>query len=179
VHVGTPPFGRQPSGSGSDDRDRDNMHCNRGGADDYDYAASDYDLWLDRDADLAVDAARAGNEARFINDYRGVPLPQPLPQLRSEGQGRGGGRPQRRRPNAEFRVVWDPRVGERCMAVFVLPAGKRAVGSARTVGIARGEEVLVSYGKGFWQGRKGEEEEGEEEGEDGERAEEGGPADVK
>ncbi|KAK4126879.1 hypothetical protein N657DRAFT_677596 [Parathielavia appendiculata] len=116
IHIGTAPFGDKTEG--------------------YDYAKSDYDLWLDRDADLAVDAARIGNEARFVNDYRGVP-------------GRDG-----KKANAEFRVVWDPRTGEKCMAVFVLPAGKRAVGRARVVGIARGEEVLVSYGRGFWQGRR-------------------------
>jgi xeroderma pigmentosum group C-complementing protein len=135
VHSGTTPFGSPASSSTPDP-----------GA--YDYATSDYDLWLDRDADLAVDAARMGNEARFINDYRGVP-------------GRDG-----RKANAEFRVAWDPHRGgggggggggaggERCMAVFVLPAGKRAVGKARVVGIAKGEEVLVSYGRGFWQGRQ-------------------------
>ena len=33
-------------------------------------AGSDYDLSLDREAGLALDAARAGNEARFINDYQ-------------------------------------------------------------------------------------------------------------
>lgn len=101
------------------------------------HTKSDYDLWLSRPADLAVDAARAGNEARFINDYRGVP-------------GRAG-------PNAEFREVWDARVtaggkmGERGIAVFVLPAGKSG---RRTAGIARGEEILVSYGKGFWGSRR-------------------------
>jgi xeroderma pigmentosum group C-complementing protein len=116
IHIGTAPFG--------------------GDSDGYDYAKSDYDLWLDREGDLAVDAARMGNEARFVNDYRGVP-------------GREG-----KKANAEFKVVWDTRTGERCMAVFVLPAGKRAVGKARVVGIARGEEVLVSYGRGFWQGRR-------------------------
>ncbi|KAH6842797.1 hypothetical protein B0I37DRAFT_330281 [Chaetomium sp. MPI-CAGE-AT-0009] len=138
VHIGTAPFGRPPNGGGGgggggSGSDQDGY---------YDYAGSDYDLWLDRDADLAVDAARAGNEARFVNDYRGVP-------------GRGG-----RKANAEFRVVWDGRRGERCMAVFVLPAGKRATGRARVVGVARGEEVLVSYGRGFWQGRREEEDVG-------------------
>jgi hypothetical protein len=64
---------------------------------------SDYDLWLDRDAGIAVDAARCGNEARFVNDYRGV----------------------RDRPNAEFREVWSVRHQERCMAVFVLPERKK------------------------------------------------------
>lgn len=98
---------------------------------------SDYDLWLDRDADVAVDAARAGNEARFVNDYRGVP------------DGDGGAKS---KPNAEFRAVWDARRGERAMAIFVLRMGKRATGKARTVGVAKGEEILVTYGKGFWGG---------------------------
>ncbi|OAA62836.1 SET domain protein [Niveomyces insectorum RCEF 264] len=111
---------------------------------------SDYDLWLDRVADVAVDAARRGNEARFVNDYRGT------------------GRP---RPNAEFREVWDPRRGERGMAVFVLPASRRKrfkgpgvaapnMGSSRSGGgIAAGEEILVSYGKGFWEMRQKESDE--------------------
>ncbi len=100
---------------------------------------SDYDLWLDRDADVAIDADRQGNEARFINDYRGTGQP---------------------RPTAEFREVWDPRRGERGMAVFVLPAGKRVVqgagssGGAVRGGIAKGDEILVSYGKGFWEMRQ-------------------------
>ncbi|KAI5861343.1 hypothetical protein GGS23DRAFT_147304 [Durotheca rogersii] len=97
------------------------------------HEASDYDLWLDRDAGLAVDAHDAGNEARFVNDYRGV----------------------RARPNCEFRECWDPRRGgERCMAVFVLPAGRNAAG------IAKGEELLVSYGKGFWSERSDEHRDG-------------------
>lgn len=149
VHVGTHPFGQRPAD---------------GAELAYDYGQSDYDLWLDREADLAVDAARAGNEARFINDYRGVPGTAAAAdrQHRSKPQQKQ----QRQRPNAEFRVAWDPRIGERCMAVYVLPAGKRAVGRARTVGIARGEEVLVSYGRGFWQGRRGQED-GVEEGDGG------------
>lgn len=106
---------------------------------------SDYDLWLDRAADVAVDAAVAGNEARFVNDYRGT------------------GRP---RPNAEFREVWDPRRGERGMAVFVLPAGKRALASGgggdAAAGIAKGDEILVSYGKGFWEKRQKEAQEVQE-----------------
>ncbi|CAK7211199.1 hypothetical protein SCUCBS95973_001052 [Sporothrix curviconia] len=107
---------------------------------------SDYDLWLDRDADVAVDADRCGNEARFINDYRGTGKP---------------------RANAEFREVWDPRRGERGMAVYVLPVGKRLLQRAaagapsssgsNVGGIAKGEEILVSYGKGFWEMRQKEE----------------------
>ncbi|TLD06019.1 uncharacterized protein PgNI_08327 [Pyricularia grisea] len=139
----------------------------------YDYSKSDYDLWLSRDADVAVDAARCGNEARFVNDYRGVPGAS--------------------RANAEFREVWDPRwryraaaaaadggggcggagggppvmaaqAGEWGMALFVLPVGKKTLarkqqqqsgsGKRSVGGIEKGEEILVSYGKGFWEKRK-------------------------
>lgn len=92
------------------------------------HEASDYDLSLDRDIELAVDAARSGNEARFVNDYRGVPGVE--------------------RPNAEFREGWDGK--ERAMGVWVLPAGKAGKGK----GIKKGEEILVSYGRGFWGARK-------------------------
>ncbi|KAK7967087.1 uncharacterized protein PG986_001364 [Apiospora aurea] len=92
---------------------------------------SDYDLRIDRDAQLAVDAAKAGNEARFVNDYRGI----------------------RDRPNAEFRECWDLRFKEKSMAVFVLPAGKNAARKGEG-GITKGEEICVSYGKGFWGNRK-------------------------
>jgi hypothetical protein len=91
---------------------------------------SDYDLWLDREAEVAVDAEKCGNEARFINDYRGV----------------------RDKPNVEFKEVWSERFGQKCMAVFVLP--QREKGSGKQ-GIAKGEEILVSYGKGFWNHRNG------------------------
>ncbi|KAI1124723.1 hypothetical protein F5Y10DRAFT_22863 [Nemania abortiva] len=97
---------------------------------------SDYDLWLNRESGVAVDADKAGNEARFINDYRGV----------------------RERPNAGFRQCWDMRSGQQCMAVFVLPAGKNAPAKAGSGGIAKGTEILVSYGKGFWSKRKEEHE---------------------
>ncbi|KAK3074026.1 hypothetical protein LTR53_003865 [Teratosphaeriaceae sp. CCFEE 6253] len=99
---------------------------------------SDYDLSLDRDIGLSVDAARSGNESRCANDYRGIA----------------------ERPNAEFRdcyikVPSAKRAGgtkwERRVAIFVLSAGKAA---KRKAGIKAGEEVLVSYGKGFWEGRK-------------------------
>lgn len=96
------------------------------------HESSDYDLWLDRDADVAIDASRMGNEARFVNDYRGVP--------------------DAARPNAEFCEVWDVRRGEKSMAVFVLPAGKKNHGKGN--GIMKGQEILVSYGKGFWGKRK-------------------------
>jgi xeroderma pigmentosum group C-complementing protein len=108
---------------------------------------SDYDLWLCRSADVAIDAARAGNEARFINDYRGVP-----------GRKVQG-------PNVEFREVWDgrggPGKGQRGIAAFVKPATKKQLADSKAgdVGIAKGKEILVSYGKGFWNGRRNHDEE--------------------
>ncbi|KAK2591655.1 hypothetical protein QQS21_010640 [Conoideocrella luteorostrata] len=83
--------------------------------------SSDYDLWIDRDADLAVDASREGNEGRYVNDYRGV----------------------RERANAVFGAVWCERWGELCVGIW-------AVGGK---GIRKGDEILVSYGKGFWEKR--------------------------
>ena len=94
---------------------------------------SDYDLSLDRDLGIGVDATKFGNEARFINDYRGV---SPAG------------------PNAEFREMWvDTGNGksEKIMGVYVLSAGRSG---KRSKGIAKGEEILVSYGKGFWSERR-------------------------
>lgn len=90
--------------------------------------ASDYDLSLDRELGIGVDATKMGNEARFINDYRGISAA----------------------PNAEFRDIYvDIGAGkvEKRVGVFVLSAGKSG---KRAKGIARGQEILVSYGKGFW-----------------------------
>ncbi|KIP11455.1 hypothetical protein PHLGIDRAFT_475381 [Phlebiopsis gigantea 11061_1 CR5-6] len=83
---------------------------------------SDYDLSLYRSPEgvsVGVDASRVGNEARFINDYRGVAL----------------------KPNALFEERRNA-AGELCMAVW---SGKEEV--------RKGQEILVSYGKGFWQAR--------------------------
>ncbi|KXL45802.1 hypothetical protein M433DRAFT_239288 [Acidomyces richmondensis BFW] len=99
---------------------------------------SDYDLAFDRELSLSVDAARSGNESRCANDYRGIA----------------------ERANAEFRdcfvqvsskkrtggVKWERRVG-----IFVLSAGKAG---KRKMGIAEGDEILVSYGKGYWEARR-------------------------
>jgi hypothetical protein len=99
---------------------------------------SDYDLTLDRDLGLSIDAGYRGNEARSANDFRGVA----------------------ERPNAEFRdcfikVPSDKRVGgtkwERRVGIFVLSAGNAG---KRKAGIRQDEEILVSYGKGFWEARK-------------------------
>ncbi|KAF1356151.1 hypothetical protein BDV97DRAFT_417594 [Delphinella strobiligena] len=66
---------------------------------------SSYDISLDRELGVSIDAAKAGNEARFVNDYRGI----------------------RDRPNAEFRDIWvktgDMR-WERWIGIFVLGEGK-------------------------------------------------------
>jgi len=101
-----------------------------------DHTHSDYDLSLDRESGLAIDAAKMGNEARFVNDYRGI----------------------KDKPNAEFREIWDPKRKERGMAVWVLPVGKSGKGK----GIKKSEEILVSYGRGFWGARTGEEDHAED-----------------
>lgn len=81
---------------------------------------------------MAVDAAREGNEGRFVNDFRGVA----------------------ERANAEFRTVWCERWGELCVGVWVIGGG--GSGKKKGGGIKKGDEILVSYGKGFWDGRRGE-----------------------
>ncbi|KAF1916415.1 hypothetical protein BDU57DRAFT_516523 [Ampelomyces quisqualis] len=94
--------------------------------------ASDYDLSLDRELGIGADASKMGNEARFINDYRGVSTTA----------------------NAEFLDIFaDVGSGkvEKQVGVFVLSAGKSG---RRIKGIGRGEEILVSYGKGFWSERQ-------------------------
>lgn len=96
---------------------------------------SDYDLNLDSELGLSVDAATSGNESRHANDYRSIA----------------------ERPNAEFRDVFiqvkstkrvDGQRWERRVAIYVLPAGKAQL---RKAGIKAGEEILVSYGKGYWE----------------------------
>jgi hypothetical protein len=94
--------------------------------------ASDYDLSLDREFGIGVDASKMGNEARFINDYRGVATA----------------------PNAEFRDIYVEAPAakvEKRVGVFVLSAGKSG---KRAKGIGRGQEILISYGKGFWTERQ-------------------------
>lgn len=99
---------------------------------------SDYDLSYDKDIGLSIDGAKSGNESRFANDYRGIA----------------------ERANAEFRdcfvqVPSEKRVGgvkwERRVGIFVLSAGKAG---KRKKGVVEGEEVLINYGKSFWEARK-------------------------
>ncbi|EKD15164.1 SET domain-containing protein [Drepanopeziza brunnea f. sp. 'multigermtubi' MB_m1] len=127
IHATPPPAGGDERGEAADP-----------------HADSDYDLSLDREMGIGIDAARSGTEARFINDYRGVAD----------------------RPNAEFREVWDAGRGERGMGVWVLPEGKSGKGKGKGKGkskgngkgIRKGEEILVSYGRGFWGARREREE---------------------
>ena len=93
---------------------------------------SEYDISLDRELGISIDAEKAGNEARFINDYRKI------------GD----------RANAEFRDIWVQIAEgkwERWMGVFVVGVGKAGL---RKKGVGRGEEIVLSYGKGFWDERK-------------------------
>jgi len=108
--------------------------------------ASDYDLVLVRDLDgegngVGIDARFAGNEGRMVNDYRGV----------------------KDKPNVEFRerIVEVEKArsmggggaaeGELRMALFVIK------GEKGWKGVKKGEELLVSYGRGFWNERLREE----------------------
>jgi hypothetical protein len=77
------------------------------------------DYVLSFDGNLSIDAENNGNEARHINDFRGVS----------------------KRPNAEFDNYFD-KDGVLHMGVFSLYER-----------IPKGQEILVSYGKGFWQAR--------------------------
>ncbi len=129
------------------------LHSSVSDADKAEYGESDYDLTVDREADIAVDAREMGNEARFINDFRRVPAaPGAETKKGKEGQAVA---------NAEFREMWDgrPGRGERCMGVFVLCEGNKR----KSQGVKKGEEILVSYGRGFWDARKNDKEEWEDE----------------
>lgn len=84
--------------------------------------SSDYDISLYRfpgGENVGVDAATMGNEARFVNDYRGI----------------------RPKPNAQFVDRWTAS-GDLRMSIWTL-----------TVGIRKGDEIVVSYGKPWWAAR--------------------------
>lgn len=101
-------------------------------------SASRYDISLDRELGLSIDAANEGNEARFVNDYRHI----------SD------------KPNAEFKDCWvqvAPGKWERWIGIYVLSAGKAG---KRSAGIKAREEILVSYGKSFWKDNTAESAEG-------------------
>ncbi|KAM0747308.1 hypothetical protein T439DRAFT_293127, partial [Meredithblackwellia eburnea MCA 4105] len=94
---------------------------------------SSYDLSLHRSnipsSSIAIDATSMGNESRFINDYRRI----------------------LEKPNAEFETREWELPGARGKAVRMsVWAGPKGIGV--------GEEICVSYGKGFWQERSKEKE---------------------
>ncbi|CED82986.1 SET domain [Phaffia rhodozyma] len=113
------------------------------------------------DLGVAVDASQYGNESRMCNDFRGVPVPaDAVPQRNSKGKLVAP----KSKPNAFFYSVrtttlTTPKVlnpdlitpvermnapkGELRMGIFVLSPE----------GIAKGEEILISYGKSFWSSR--------------------------
>lgn len=116
--------------------------------------SSDYDLSLHRELGIGIDASGCGNEARFINDYRGI----------------------RATPNAQFEEHWVrlPRLGEDPsqehwqqdsgglgrrwkwelrMGVSVVGPRRDGKGVGKR-GILAGDEIVVSYGKGFWRERE-------------------------
>ncbi|KZT54054.1 hypothetical protein CALCODRAFT_439304 [Calocera cornea HHB12733] len=84
--------------------------------------------------DVAVDAAKSGNAARFINDFRGVPG--------------------KSKPNVEFQSR-KIEVSTQRGKVEVVRIG---VWSGKD-GVPKGEELLLSYGRAFWKARRREEEE--------------------
>ncbi|EPS99095.1 hypothetical protein FOMPIDRAFT_1124889 [Fomitopsis schrenkii] len=93
------------------------VHCD-------DRPGSDYDLSLYREASglsVGIDSQLMGNEARFVNDYRGI----------------------KSKPNAVFEER-RTEAGELRMSVW---SGSDL--------IKKGDEILVSYGKGWWQARLG------------------------
>ena len=87
------------------------------------HAASNYDLSLDRELGVGIDADKKGNEARFINDYRGIAD----------------------RPNAEFKEIWDEWRKEMGMGVWVLPEGKSGKGK----GVRKGKRFWFLMGGDF------------------------------
>ncbi|CAK5264872.1 unnamed protein product [Mycena citricolor] len=100
---------------------------------------SDYDLSLFRsnDVSIGIDASRVGNEARFVNDYRGVPAQE--------------------RANAAF---VEDRVGQlriRIESTRMIKKGAAVHGDliSDDVDYVTGEEILVSYGKTWWKARTG------------------------
>jgi len=80
--------------------------------------------------ELSVDAATYGNESRFLNDYRNT------------GQ----------YANVEFKLRWDA-CGELRQGVYVKQ--KKDSRNPNFSGVAKDEELLVSYGRTYWRSRVG------------------------
>ncbi|KAL7427494.1 hypothetical protein ACHAXH_001727, partial [Discostella pseudostelligera] len=80
--------------------------------------------------ELSVDAATFGNESRFLNDYRNTG----------------------RYANVEFKLRWDA-CGELRQGVYVKQ--KKDSRNPNFSGVAKDEELLVSYGRTYWRSRVG------------------------
>ena len=93
--------------------------------------SSDYLCDFGDSSELACDASDYGNESRFINDFRNTG----------------------RYPNVEFNLRRDSR-GELRQGVYVKLANESREGKGFD-GVERDEELLVSYGKGYWRSRVG------------------------
>ncbi|KAJ3237309.1 hypothetical protein HDU81_009645 [Chytriomyces hyalinus] len=99
---------------------------------------------------LAVDGQMIGNEGRMVNDARGVPC-NAFEQFdrRSKKAVKKPQNPEfahfasKSKPNVEFRSYVSSKNGEMRMGFFCCsPSGIRA-----------GQELLISYGKGYWLSR--------------------------
>ena len=80
--------------------------------------------------ELSVDAATYGNESRFLNDYRNTG----------------------KYANVEFKLRWDA-CGELRQGVYVKQRKESRDPNFR--GVAKDEELLVSYGRSYWRSRVG------------------------
>jgi hypothetical protein len=79
--------------------------------------------------DIGIDAATHGNAARMCNDFRGVPAAT--------------------RPNAEFRQVVSSAKPISIGHTNIQPICGMQIWSLEKP-IAKGEEILLSYGRSFW-----------------------------
>ncbi|KAJ3355116.1 hypothetical protein HDU83_004013 [Entophlyctis luteolus] len=102
----------------------------------------------DAEVRLAIDGARVGNEGRMVNDFRGVPAPPDYTHKsfakKKSANPEYAGFANKSKANVEFRCYINRSCcGEMRMGLFVCDAR----------GIKRGQELLVSYGKGYWASR--------------------------
>ncbi|KAL3811035.1 hypothetical protein ACHAXA_008280 [Cyclostephanos tholiformis] len=94
-------------------------------------SSSDYLCDYGEFGELSCDASAYGNESRFINDFRNTG----------------------KYPNVEFNLYRDATNGELRQGVYVKLANESREDGF--VGLRRDEELLVSYGKGYWRSRVG------------------------
>ncbi|RKP09590.1 hypothetical protein THASP1DRAFT_28623 [Thamnocephalis sphaerospora] len=111
-------------------------------------STSDYVLGFgDR---LAIDADQCGNEARFVNDYRGVAA-RPNVEFRefivgpiSASNAASSSATEDASPTAEKQLPTAPTVPAHCVRMGVWTLDQP---------VKRGQELLVNYGKGYWRSR--------------------------